>query len=566
MIVRDEEKFIADCLKSVEDMVDEIIVVDTGSSDRTPEIARAHGAKLFSFEWNDSYADARNESLKHATGDWILVLDADERLDAGSKDLLRRVLRNPDANGYNLLFQNVMTDGSAPDVTVHRVCRLFLNKPEYRYESRVHEHVENAITNSGGKVGILDVLIHHYGYRPDIVAERGKHERYVRMLEAEVRDRPDDIFYLHHLAAALCAGGEYDKAIPYLQHATDIIKPNDAFAQIVFCHLVNALREVNKPDEALKVVERAERLGIRYPQLSFCKANALLALDRPKEAIPAFEEAIKLGRGVAWTGDAGTSGYKADFGLASAYLALKDYAKAVEYAELVLKDKPGNLASHDLLANVYQALDKPDKSEHHLRELRRLVPEDPGPVIRLAELYERQGQMMEALAQYDLLARGGQETVTLRVKMGSLAEALGDAGTAEAYYNRAVEIKGDSPEAQDTLGLFLANHGRLEEALGRYARAIEIDPAYANAYFNAGDVLYGIGNHQQAADIYQHGLEQDPNHVTGFFALGNCYCQLGVYEAAVLAYKQALFIRPDYAEARNNLALAEEMLQERQAA
>src|SRR5438132_13758737 len=82
MIVRNEEQNLAACLESVADLMDEIVVVDTGSNDRTGDVARRFGARVFDFPWVDSFAAARNESLRRATGDWIFWLDADERINA----------------------------------------------------------------------------------------------------------------------------------------------------------------------------------------------------------------------------------------------------------------------------------------------------------------------------------------------------------------------------------------------------------------------------------------------------------------------------------------------------
>ena len=560
MIARDEEAFIAQCLDSAKDFVDEIIVVDTGSSDRTPEIAKSYGAKVYEFPWNDSYADARNESLKRASHEWILVLDADEKLDPATAHLLRREIANPRAEGYNILFRNVMTDGVTPDITSHRVCRLFRNDPKYRYESRVHEHVENAITRNGGRVGQLDVLVHHYGYRTDIVAERGKHERYVRMLEAEVRDNPDDIFYLHHFSAALCAGNEFDRAIPHLQHACDIVTVESAFAPMVFSHLVNALREMNRLEEALEVVERAGKIGIKYPQLSFCEANVLLSMNRPTEAIEAFEQAIAMGRGKDWTGDAGTVGYKADFGLASAYFMLGNHDRAIEYAESALAQKPGNVAALDLLARTYAITGNQPMQEKYLCELSAQLPGDPKPIIILGELYEKQGRPDEAARRFESLIDIGEETATLRVKLGNLAEARGLYDDAERQYLRAMEIDDSAPEIYNALGLLRAARSRYQEALDLFTKAIEIAPASANAYFNAGDVLYSAGDYAQAADFYQAGLERSPNHAPAFLRLGNCYFHAGVPQAAAIAYRQALAIDPGFADASNNLAMVEESL------
>src|SRR3990167_6711291 len=92
MIVKNEERYLDQCLNSVKDLADEIIIVDTGSTDRTKEIAKKFNAKIFDFKWTDDFSAARNESIKHATKDWILVLDADEVLDEEGKKMIREIV------------------------------------------------------------------------------------------------------------------------------------------------------------------------------------------------------------------------------------------------------------------------------------------------------------------------------------------------------------------------------------------------------------------------------------------------------------------------------------------
>jgi len=112
MIVKNEEHFLEQCLNSVKDLVDEIIIVDTGSTDRTKEIAKKFNAKIFDFEWIDDFSKARNESLKNATGDWILVLDADETISSQNHQRIKDAIQS-EAAGFLLVHQNYTNDSSA---------------------------------------------------------------------------------------------------------------------------------------------------------------------------------------------------------------------------------------------------------------------------------------------------------------------------------------------------------------------------------------------------------------------------------------------------------------------
>ena len=141
MIVRDEEEMLPRCLAAVRDAVDEIIVVDTGSTDRTIEIARSFGAKVIEREWTGSFADARNASFDAATGDWVMFLDADEVLVADDAQRLREILGRTWREAFYLVetnFTGELGDGTA---VTHNAMRVFRNRPEYRFEGRIHEQI-----------------------------------------------------------------------------------------------------------------------------------------------------------------------------------------------------------------------------------------------------------------------------------------------------------------------------------------------------------------------------------------------------------------------------------------
>src|SRR5205085_5670121 len=182
MIVKNEERNLGDCLGTVIDLVDEVVVVDTGSTDRTVEIAERLGARVFHFPWVDSFAAARNESLRHATGDWVLWLDADDRIDGENRERLRRLLAN--LPGENVAF--VMKCLCLPDPVSRRSTavdhvRLFRRHPELRGRYRVHEQILPGLRALGAEVRGTDGVIHHTGYQDPALRGR-KLQRDFRLL------------------------------------------------------------------------------------------------------------------------------------------------------------------------------------------------------------------------------------------------------------------------------------------------------------------------------------------------------------------------------------------------
>ena len=150
-IVKNEERNLRNCLNSVRDLASELVVVDTGSTDATCEIAAAYGAKILPFDFTRiDFAAARNFALDHATRRWVLMLDADETLDGGAATKIATLLSDTATAAYFLERHNHASD-SATMITDY-VVRLFPNRPDFRYRGRVHETIDNAILAAGGRL------------------------------------------------------------------------------------------------------------------------------------------------------------------------------------------------------------------------------------------------------------------------------------------------------------------------------------------------------------------------------------------------------------------------------
>ncbi len=205
MIAKNEQERISGCLESVHGLVDEIIVVDTGSVDRTNEIARSRGAKVFSFPWTGNFAEARNESLRYATGNWIIFLDADERLNAfGAQDCLRKAASSPGVDAFAVPITNSGPVGKV-ESTVGRALRFFRNLPGIRFSGRVHESVERFLIEFGATVDHAGFEIEHFGYALDPDFVRKKYERNLDLLEKELAENPDNAHARYHLGLTCMA-------------------------------------------------------------------------------------------------------------------------------------------------------------------------------------------------------------------------------------------------------------------------------------------------------------------------------------------------------------------------
>ena len=199
MMVKNEAHQLSRCLNSVASLAPELIVVDTGSTDITRQIAAQHGARVIPFDFNFvDFSAARNAGLDCAETDWILVLDADEMIQPESLSLVSSVVQGDKNAGYFLKRQNHASDSST--VTTDYVIRLFPNRRDYRYRGRVHETIDNSILSGGGRLAESDICIKH-----DFVSSRElrrkKNYWYIEILKEELAANPLDDSRLDFLAA-----------------------------------------------------------------------------------------------------------------------------------------------------------------------------------------------------------------------------------------------------------------------------------------------------------------------------------------------------------------------------
>jgi glycosyltransferase involved in cell wall biosynthesis/tetratricopeptide (TPR) repeat protein len=223
LITKNEEQFLGQCLASVRDLADQIVVMDTGSTDWTMDIARRYGAEVHQCEWTDDFSAARNAALEHATGDWVLVLDADEELRAGDQAALRKMLQDEGAIGWRLPIVDVGREEEGHSY----VPRLFRNAPGLFFVGRVHEQIFSSVEVRRQEWGLENRLgqatLLHHGYTKELTLQRNKVERNLRLLERAVAELPGEPNLLMNYGLELARAGRRDEGIRRYWEAFDEI-------------------------------------------------------------------------------------------------------------------------------------------------------------------------------------------------------------------------------------------------------------------------------------------------------------------------------------------------------
>ncbi len=407
MIVKDEAASLAATLDSARAWVDEMVVVDTGSTDTTREVAQAGGAQVYDFPWGDDFAAARNASLARATGDWVLVLDADEVLLPEVGQLLRDLDRGQplgeivaaDVLALNLLRLEL----GAPQSPYTLITRCFRRLPTVSFYRPYHETVDDSLAALQGQeprwqvVTLTTVAIHHRGYDPAVVVQRGKFERARQAMVTYLASHPDDAYLANKLAALYIQSDQSDQALDLLHRALADATSLDSITRYeLYYH--RALAQA-ATDPLLASQDYAAALAETVPP--YLTLGALINLGSLKKAegdltaaLDLFDQAIAI-----------------DSSLAIAYYNRGTTHRARGYLEEAIADYQRAIDLDPDYAQAYQnlgvALFKlgklPEALESFRQALRRYRRQDPDYAIKLQQGIQQLGIPRELLIQSHLL-------------------------------------------------------------------------------------------------------------------------------------------------------------------
>lgn len=299
LIVKNEASVLSRCLESIRTFVDEIVVVDTGSNDRTIEIALSYGARVYHFTWMDDFSAARNESLRYAGGEWILYIDADEVIDAVNAAKIRQVITRENIMAVTVRQCIPQQADNIATSYYSEYCRIFRQHPDMHFEGAIHEQILPSIERLGGKVLRSDIVVHHWAYAIDAVKKQKRAERNLRCLLAEIKRVPDNPFLYLNLGMTYRELGQRDASVKAL-HRTLSKDGGDMKRELVGQAHLTLAKIYFEDGNTTKVAYHAQQASVfdpANPLPDYLQATLAVNEQQYEKAIRHLESAIRISKG-----------------------------------------------------------------------------------------------------------------------------------------------------------------------------------------------------------------------------------------------------------------------------
>ncbi len=587
MIVRNEAHRLGKCLESVKGLIDELVVVDTGSDDGTEEIARHYGATLGHFPWCDDFAAARNHSLSLATGDWILWLDADDLLPAEYHTQIRHLL----TRGRDKCYFFLLDDQGYENISCLQM-RLFPNLPGVCFEMPIHEQVTPSLGRLGVEMVPTQVRVTHTGYpTPEVV--KAKKDRYLRIMERWLEHHPGDYIVRSHVALTYHTTGRLEEALAayraIVQNSTCLADRNFVVYTTALLFLGRTYLKKKDLPQALEFIKKAEEVDPDYILTKLSLAETYMRLERFAEAGQYAQAVLDSGsQHTIFPIDQQDVRFSARLLRAQAHQGLGEWDQAEEaYIQASQVPVPRRSEALGALSQLHKALGKKQRALQVLEQARQEAPENLQHLFNIGVLHLEEGRLEEAKQAFaGVLAREPAHAPTL-LNLGFLAKSRGEIQEAERCYLQVAQLQPDGVEAFANLGHLYMDEGRHSEAGDSFAQvrsrdlqlldinlgllaslaaqgrwdqelalqilgvfsqgqAGELDdqPAAARAFVHLGGALVGRQLNKCAEYALGIAIALDAHCLEARCGLGQLFFRLGAYWKAIAQYEVALRLQP----------------------
>ena len=472
MIVKNEAENLPKCLESVSGIMDQIVIVDTGSEDATVEVAKSFGAEVFHFDWCEDFSAARNFSLEHAKEEYIIWLDGDDVLSPDqAKRLLELKLHLPKEKNCAYFFKVYNEMGGTADFTASQL-RLFPNLPNLRFRRRVHEQIIFAINEAGIETRSVDITINHLGYGMGV--QEKKYERNRPLLMKELEDNPHDHEILYFLCRNYYLNGEYEQALEWGKKALTEVKKLGKSNW--YFHIKSKLAQVylksGSNEKALSLFQEILNENKDDPVNHYSYGQALIVSERYEEA----EEYLK-------------------YFLKNIDNIVTD-SFPVSVPELVL-------AAHNHLGLIYDNLGKNEKAIESYKKALRVNADSERARKNLGTVYLKAGRFEDAKRELLWCLNRDSQSVTVLTNLGTIENFMGDLDAAERYYRKSLKFDTDSIDSLINLGNLLYRQENYFAAEPYLANALVLEPELTDVKLLLANIHAERGDRKQCKSVLE---------------------------------------------------------------
>ena len=439
MIVKNEEDWLEGAVQSVRSIVNEVIIVDTGSTDSTPERIRSLGAKTFKSQWKDSFAEARNVSLAAAKQSWILVLDADERI--ASRDLpyiLKVTGSRGSADGYHLTQRNYVTGnqvfGWTPNTGEYEegrpyagyidnpLIRLFRNSPGLKFQGAVHEIIDPTRLPKHLKFASLPSVIHHYGKVRGEERVAAKQRFYLALGLKKIEEDPGNAKAYFDLGIQYQELGRHAEACACFDQMFEMTKLPTALL-----YWAMSEKQLRQYESAAGLLKRAISLGLDSFDVHLELGSVCLAQSELQQARDEYAACLKMN----------PKNPVAAFNHGLVLRKMGDWSGAVEFYELAVKLDPGFHEPALELAVLHLQARRPDDA---LKVLGRVKKSDAVVLSLLGAAHLQKDNLDDAQQNLEAALKQDRSLVDARLNLAQVYTQKGDHARAERYKQSAITL------------------------------------------------------------------------------------------------------------------------------
>ncbi|MCK5127165.1 MAG: tetratricopeptide repeat protein [candidate division Zixibacteria bacterium] len=535
MIVKNEEELLDRCLKSIHDVVDEIILVDTGSTDKTVEIAEKYGCKIYHYPWQGDFSSARNESMKYASMDWIFIIDADEEFPPEEINKLRVVTNQEELdiisiNCINKSLETGQVTSFLPSV------RLIRRKLKLSYFGIVHNRLD---IPEGHKVLRADVDLHHYGYDLDREKMDEKLARTRKLLNQQLSKTPDDVYANFNMAQLLRGykdGNGPEKAKLIIEHASKVIE---------------------NPESKLKKYYGQRLMAFHQKAIGLCNIESFDEAENCcLEALAEKEDYLDP---ILTLGD--IYNYKTEFVKAEQFYnryleSQSKYDTGEEITNIILHNLE---ARHKAWYGIGLIGERTEDKDKAINAFQRVIKNKTiylDTNIRLAKACLESGKHDLAIKYFKKEITEIEHSGIARYGLGCAYFAKGDAEKSIRHIKEALYLSPKNADWRYTLSKVYKNVGQEQESSRLIIEAAQRHSINAEIYFEAGNIYFEQNEIENAIEMYNKALAVDSGHFNSLNNLGNCYFKSEQYDRACAIYEQVVAKSPEHIIAYRNLGLS----------